>query len=388
MRTLRNRGHRGSEAGLRNPSAEAGDYAETSPPAIIGESSSLARASVTTARWTKPSGEVRAYDARTGVLRWSFDPVVQDERDPMWKTWRGPNAHTTGAGNVWSVIAVDAVRGLVILPTTSPSPDYYGGSRIGDDRYASSVVALAREDGKARLAFQTVHHDLWDYDNASPPALVTIRKDGRARDVVIQATKSGQLFVLDRDTGKPVFPVEERPVPASDVPATRRRRPSPSTRCCLHSRPRESPTRTSGATATARSPNAAAGEGSAKRWRLHAARAAWNGAATVERRRRRVGRCRVRSLIEHRHRAGEPDRGNGAAHRHRRVPPAPPHRNELSARIRIHENAWDAIRHAATAAAGERHGAMHETAIWHSGGHQSLYWRHDVGETTRRLARR
>src|SRR5262249_39604131 len=103
------------------------------------------------------------------------------------------------------------------VPTGSASPDYYGGERIGDNRYANSIVALNAATGKVEWDFQTVHHDLWDYDNAAPPALVTIEKDGRPVDVVLQATKSGQLFVLHRDTGTPVFPVEERPVPRSTL---------------------------------------------------------------------------------------------------------------------------------------------------------------------------
>ena len=132
--------------------------------------------------------------------------------------------HATGGANAWSVIAADSARGLVFVPTGSASPDYYGGERVGDNRYANSIVALHAATGKVAWHFQTVHHDLWDYDNASPPALVTITKDGRRVDVVLQATKSGQLFVLDRDTGVPVFPVEERPVPGSPL---RTERPSP-----------------------------------------------------------------------------------------------------------------------------------------------------------------
>jgi quinoprotein glucose dehydrogenase len=123
----------------------------------------------------------------------------------------------TGAANVWSVIAADSARGLVFVPTTSPSPDYYGGERSGDNRYANSIVALRASSGTVAWSFQTVHHDLWDYDNASPPVLATITHEGKRVDVVLQATKTGQLFVLDRDTGKPVFPVEERPVPASQL---------------------------------------------------------------------------------------------------------------------------------------------------------------------------
>ena len=206
--------------GLRNPPlTDWGEYVETSPPVIIDGLVVLGSSIGDNGRANKPSGEVRAFDARTGLQRWAFDPVTQDPSDPHYSTsWGGPNGHNTGAANVWSVMAVDSARDLVFLPTTSPSPDYYGGERLGDNRYASSVVALRGSTGKVVWEFQTVHHDLWDYDNAAPPALVTITKDGRKRDVVVEATKTGQLFVLDRATGKPVFPVEERAVPRSDVP--------------------------------------------------------------------------------------------------------------------------------------------------------------------------
>jgi quinoprotein glucose dehydrogenase len=168
-------------------------------------------------RTNAASGEVRAYDARTGALRWSWDPIPRDSTDPAWSTWRGPMAHSTGAANAWSVIAADSARGLVFVPTGSASPDYYGGERIGDNRYANSIVALRASTGKVVWSFQAVHHDLWDYDVASPPALVTITHDGKRVDVVLQATKTGQLFVLDRDTGTPVFPIDERPVPPSTI---------------------------------------------------------------------------------------------------------------------------------------------------------------------------
>ncbi|MDQ2889672.1 MAG: PQQ-binding-like beta-propeller repeat protein, partial [Gemmatimonadota bacterium] len=203
--------------GLRNPPAP-GEYAQTSPPAVIDGLVMVGSSIGDNGRTDKPSGIVRAFDARTGARRWAFDPVPQDPADPHYDSWGGPNGHRTGAANVWSVIAVDSARDLVILPTTSASPDYYGGERLGDNRYANSIVALRASTGKVVWAFQTVHHDLWDYDNAAPPALVTITRDGRKRDVVVEATKTGQLFVLDRDTGKPVFPVEERPVPRTDVP--------------------------------------------------------------------------------------------------------------------------------------------------------------------------
>lgn len=204
--------------GLRNPPFETAEYEETSPPAVVRGLVIVGSGVADNNRFDAASGEVRAFDARSGVERWSWDPVPQNPRDPAYRTWQGPYAHRTGAGNVWSVIAVDSAMDLVILPTTSPSPDYYGGMRLGSNRYANSVVALRASSGKVVWAFQTVHHDLWDYDNASPPALVTVRHGGRDVPAVLQATKTGMLYVLDRRTGVPIIPVEERPVPASTVP--------------------------------------------------------------------------------------------------------------------------------------------------------------------------
>jgi len=204
--------------GLRNAPYYHEEYELTSPPAVIRGLIVTGSAVADNNRTNAASGEVRAFDARTGQLRWSWDPVPRDSTDPAWKTWRGPMAHTTGAANAWSVIAADSARDLVFVPTGSASPDYFGGERIGDNRYANSVVAIRASTGKVVWHFQAVHHDLWDYDVASPPTLATITHDGRRVDVVLQATKSGQLFVLDRDTGTPVFPVEERPVPASRIP--------------------------------------------------------------------------------------------------------------------------------------------------------------------------
>src|SRR4029453_16370669 len=124
------------------------------------------------------SGEVRAYDARTGRLRWTWDPIPQDSTDAAWRTWIGPRAHATGAANAWSVIAADSARDLVFVPTGSPSVDYFGGTRQGENRYANSIVALRASIGTVVWHFQTVHHDLWDYDNASPPALPPLTKGG------------------------------------------------------------------------------------------------------------------------------------------------------------------------------------------------------------------
>ncbi len=203
--------------GLRNSPFYTGEYELTSPPAVVNGIIVTGSAVADNNRTNAASGEVRAYDARTGKQKWAWDPVPRDTADPAWNTWRGAMAHSTGAANAWSVIAADSARDLVFVPTGSASPDYYGGERLGDNRYANSVVALRASTGKVVWHFQTVHHDLWDYDNASPPLLATITHDGKRVDVVMQATKSGQLFILDRDTGHPVFPVEERHVPASTI---------------------------------------------------------------------------------------------------------------------------------------------------------------------------
>ncbi len=202
---------------LRNAPFEWEEYEVTSPPALVNGTLVVGSAVADNNRTDAASGEVRAYDARSGALQWTWDPVPQDSADAAYATWVGPAAHHTGAANAWSVIAADSARDMVFVPTSSPSPDYYGGARLGDNRYANSIVAIRAATGKVVWSFQTVHHDLWDYDNASPPLLATVRQGGRERAVVMQATKTGMLFVLDRDTGVPVFPVEERPVPRSTV---------------------------------------------------------------------------------------------------------------------------------------------------------------------------
>ena len=207
--------------GLRNTPSEYEEYEVTSPPAVVNGMLVVGSAVADNNRTDAASGEVRGYDARTGALRWTWDPVPQDSTDAAYGTWKGPSAHHTGAANAWSVIAADSARDLAFVPTSSPSPDYYGGMRLGDNRYANSIVALHASTGKLAWSFQTVHHDLWDYDNAAPPLLATVSPGGRDVAVVMQATKTGMLYVLDRDSGVPVFPVEERPVPASDVAGER-----------------------------------------------------------------------------------------------------------------------------------------------------------------------
>ena len=192
-------------------------YQVTSPPAIVDGLVVVGSSIADNRSADMERGVVRAYDARTGERRWSWDPIPTRESDPARSTWAGDSWRRTGAANVWSVMSVDVERGLVFLPTSSPSPDHYGGERIGANRYANSVVALRGATGEVVWDFQVVHHDLWDYDVAAQPTLVTVTRDGKAVPAVVVATKMGHLFVLHRETGAPLFPVEERPVPRSTV---------------------------------------------------------------------------------------------------------------------------------------------------------------------------
>ncbi len=192
------------------------EFQFTSPPAVIGDLVILGSSINDNQRVDAPRGVVRAFDVRTGALRWAWDPIPERADDPDAASW-GDGWRTAGAANVWAPIAIDEARGLIFLPTTSPSPDFYGGLRPGDDRRADSVAALRAGTGALAWSFQLVHHDVWDYDIPAQPSLATIAVDGKARDVVIQGTKQGLIFVLDRDTGKPVLPVEERPAPQGGV---------------------------------------------------------------------------------------------------------------------------------------------------------------------------
>ncbi|MEK6324472.1 MAG: pyrroloquinoline quinone-dependent dehydrogenase [Acidobacteriota bacterium] len=197
---------------------DRGDYQVTSPPAVIGDLIIVGSAIGDNRLAKMERGIVRAYDARTGKLAWSWDPIPQQADDPAHKTWQGDSASQTGAANAWSIISVDPARNLVFVPTGSPSPDFYGGERKGNNEYANSVVALRASTGRVIWHFQVVHHDLWDYDVASQPMLITVKRGGRSIPAVAVGTKIGHLFVLHRETGKPLFPVEERTVPRSTVP--------------------------------------------------------------------------------------------------------------------------------------------------------------------------
>ncbi|HEX9893814.1 MAG TPA: PQQ-binding-like beta-propeller repeat protein, partial [Gemmatimonadales bacterium] len=183
------------------------DYNPTSPPAVLGDLVIVGSAIGDNFNAFTGDGAVRAFDARRGTERWRWNPVP-----PL------ADGSRVGAANAWAVLSVDSTRDLVFVPTSSPSPDFFGGRRPGDNRWGNSVVALKGSTGELVWGFQTVHHDLWDYDNAAQPVLVTVRQNGRERAAVAQPTKTGSLFLLDRSTGEPLFPVEERPVPPSRVP--------------------------------------------------------------------------------------------------------------------------------------------------------------------------
>jgi quinoprotein glucose dehydrogenase len=195
-----------------------GEFQITSPPVTLGDVVVIGSSIGDNARLEAPRGTVRAFDARTGAPRWTFDPVPRSASEPNAKDWPGKFPRREGHANAWAPMSVDPTRGLIFVPTSSPSPDFFGGLRPGDNRYANSVVALKAATGEVAWSFQTVHHDVWDYDVPSQPGLYSILKDGKIIDVVAQITKTGIVFVLDRDTGAPVIPVEERPVPQGGAP--------------------------------------------------------------------------------------------------------------------------------------------------------------------------
>ena len=211
-------------AGLFNPPRWRGEYQVTSPPAIIGDLVVVGSAIADNQRANAPSGIVRAYDARTGRERWRWDPVPRLPGQPGHDSWRRSGSDTlasdtvrTGAANAWSIISVDTARDLVFIPIGSASPDFFGGERLGQNLYANSVVALRGSTGAMVWHFQAVHHDIWDYDVPAQPALFMLRRDGVEIPALAQTTKMGHLFILHRETGAPLFPVEERSVPTTAV---------------------------------------------------------------------------------------------------------------------------------------------------------------------------
>jgi quinoprotein glucose dehydrogenase len=197
--------------------ADPTEYYVTSPPLPIRDVVVVGALIADNLRRDAASGVVRAFDTRSGALRWNWDPVP-----PGWKPPAGWEAdgrrYTAGTANVWSILSGDEARGLVFAPTGNAAPDYFAASRHGLDHFSSSTVALDAATGAVRWRFQTVHHDVWDYDVPAQPTLVDLPVGGRSVPAVVQATKMGHVFLLHRETGEPIYPVEERAVPASDVP--------------------------------------------------------------------------------------------------------------------------------------------------------------------------
>ena len=161
-------------------------------------------------------GHVRAYDVRTGRIRWTLHTIPQPGEEG-YDTWPTDAWKTAGGANSWAGMAIDVRRGVVYIPTGSATPDFYGGARTGENLFANTLLGVDAATGKRRWHFQTVHHDLWDRDLPAAPNLLTVRHDGRSVDAVAQITKTGFVFLFDRETGRPLFPIEERPVPASDL---------------------------------------------------------------------------------------------------------------------------------------------------------------------------
>jgi quinoprotein glucose dehydrogenase len=196
----------GADIALRDPAwpraNEKGQYGLTSPPQVVGDLVIVGSAIGDNRAAALESGVVRAYDARSGRLRWAWEPVAQ----PL------------AAANAWAPLAADAARDLVFVPTGSASPDFFGGLRAGDNAHANSLVALRASTGALVWSRQLVHHDLWDYDLPAQPALIELQRAGQTVPAVVQTTKMGMLYVFQRETGQPLFEVQERPVPPSDVP--------------------------------------------------------------------------------------------------------------------------------------------------------------------------
>lgn len=190
-----------------------GEVVTASRPAVVNDVVVLGSMVADNQRVDAPSGRVVAFDARTGEQVWQFDPLPRDPADPAAKSWEKGTAEGYGGGNVWAAMAVDQALDLVYLPTTSPSGDFYGGGRAGDNRYSTSVVALRGATGEVAWHFQLVHHNVFDYDIPAQPLLIDFPHQGKMVPALVQNTKMGLIFIFNRETGEPLVPIEERPVP-------------------------------------------------------------------------------------------------------------------------------------------------------------------------------
>ena len=207
-------------ATLRRPTNRL-HYTNTSPPIVHDSLVIVGNGVGDRLRYPNdPPGDVQAFDVRTGKRVWSFH-TIPDSGEFGWETWENDSYKTMGHTNVWSPMSLDAARGLLFLPVSTPTNDWFGGDRKGDNLFAESVVALDANTGKRVWHFQIVHHGLWDYDLPAPPVLATITWEGKPRDVVAVPSKTAWIYVFDRETGAPIWPIPEQAVPQSTVPGER-----------------------------------------------------------------------------------------------------------------------------------------------------------------------
>ncbi|MEM7080451.1 MAG: PQQ-binding-like beta-propeller repeat protein [Pseudomonadota bacterium] len=198
----------------------------TGTPGRIFEDLIIMGSSITDETYGGPPGDVRAYNVLTGELVWTFH-TIPHPGEFGYETWPEDAWQHIGAANVWTNMSIDEARGIIYMPTGAPSYHFYGGNRAGDNLFANTLLALDARTGKRIWHFQLIHHDIWDYDIAMAPKLTRVRRDGRVIDAVVVAGKHGYLYVFDRETGEPVYPIEERPVPRSDVPGEKASRTQP-----------------------------------------------------------------------------------------------------------------------------------------------------------------
>jgi quinoprotein glucose dehydrogenase len=204
----------------REVRAEEGDwvnYTITSPPVIVDGIVVVGSAIGDNRAVESEFGIVRGIDARTGKERWRWDPIPRDPTDPAYATWKSDEVARNGSANAWAPLAADVELGLVYVPTGSASPDFYGGEREGDNLYANSIVALQASTGEIAWYRQLIHHDVWDYDLSAQPTLVDLEHEGETIPAVLQGTKTGFIFSFNRETGEPIFEIEERAVPQGGV---------------------------------------------------------------------------------------------------------------------------------------------------------------------------
>ncbi|WP_337042307.1 outer membrane protein assembly factor BamB family protein [Emticicia sp. 17c] len=200
--------------GITRPGAD--DYVVSNTPATVFKNTLIVGTRVSESA-SALLGDIRAYDVRTGHLRWTFRTIPRPG-EYGYNTWEKQNYQNVGGANSWMGMAIDRQRGIVYVPTGSAAFDFYGGNRKGDNLFANCLIALDANTGKRLWHFQTVHHDIWDRDIPAPPNLYTITQNGKKTDVVSVVSKQGFTFVFNRVTGKPIFPIEERQFPASDIP--------------------------------------------------------------------------------------------------------------------------------------------------------------------------